>query len=117
MTTAIDRVVALVDDQWENSQAEDPTFPFITPHDLRHTAASLDISAGGNPKSRSTEAWACLCGMTLDTHADLFEDDLDAVSARLDATRSNAVVGFSWGNARQKRRSPRLLNDYRGLYL
>jgi len=38
--------------------------------------------------------------MTLDTYADLFEDDLDAVSERLDDARARAVVGDSWGNAR-----------------
>jgi integrase len=31
-------------------QAADETFPRITAHDLRHTAASLAISAGANPK-------------------------------------------------------------------
>jgi hypothetical protein len=31
-------------------QQTDPTFPRITAHGLRHTAASLAISAGGNPK-------------------------------------------------------------------
>ena len=36
--------------------------------------------------------------MTLDTYADLFEDDLDAVSERLDAVRAETVVGFSWGS-------------------
>lgn len=35
--------------------------------------------------------------MTLDTYADLSEDDLDNVSERLDAARSQTVVGFSWG--------------------
>jgi pimeloyl-ACP methyl ester carboxylesterase len=35
--------------------------------------------------------------MTLDTYTDLFEDDLDAVSHRLDAVRQQTVVGFSWG--------------------
>ena len=35
--------------------------------------------------------------MTLDTYADLFEDDLDNVSERLDAARSQPVVAFSWG--------------------
>ena len=35
--------------------------------------------------------------MTLDTYADLFEDDLDAVSDRLNRVREKAVVGFSWG--------------------
>ena len=32
-------------------QAADPTFPRITAHDLRHTAASLAISAGANVKA------------------------------------------------------------------
>jgi integrase len=31
-------------------QKADPTFPRVTAHDLRHTAASLAISAGANPK-------------------------------------------------------------------
>jgi hypothetical protein len=33
--------------------------------------------------------------MTLDTYADLFEDDLDAVSDRMEKIRANAFVGFS----------------------
>lgn len=32
-------------------QAADETFPSITPHDLRHTAASLAVSAGANVKA------------------------------------------------------------------
>lgn len=36
--------------------------------------------------------------MTLDTYADLFDDDLDAVSAALDAARSAADVGKMWAN-------------------
>ena len=32
-------------------QASTPEFPTITPHDLRHTAASLAISAGANVKA------------------------------------------------------------------
>jgi hypothetical protein len=35
--------------------------------------------------------------MTLDIYADLFEDDLDAVSERLNEVREKAVVGFLWG--------------------
>jgi hypothetical protein len=40
--------------------------------------------------------------MTLDTYADLFDDDLDAVSDRLDATRASriaALVNFEGGSA------------------
>jgi integrase len=31
--------------------ATTPEFPTITPHDLRHTAASLEVSAGANVKA------------------------------------------------------------------
>jgi hypothetical protein len=45
--------------------------------------------------------------MTLDTYADLFEDDLDAVSKRLDSMRSNAIGG-SWGfGANETEKAPR----------
>lgn len=80
-----------------DSQKTDDTFPDITPHDLRHTAASLAISAGANPKSVQRMLGHASAAMTLDTYADLFEDDLDAVSERLNAVRAETVVGFSWG--------------------
>jgi len=79
------------------SRAADPSFPKITPHDLRHTAASIAISAGANPKAVQQMLGHASAAMTLDTYADLFEDDLDAVSERMDAVRAQAVVGFSWG--------------------
>ncbi len=64
-------------------QASDPTFPRITPHDLRHTAASLAISAGANVKAVQTMLGHKSAAMTLDTYADLFPDDLDQVAAAL----------------------------------
>ena len=81
----------------KRSQALDNSFPTITPHDLRHTAASLAISAGATPKAVQRMLGHASAAMTLDTYADLFEDDLDNVSERLDAARSQTVVGFSWG--------------------
>jgi len=72
-------------------------FPELTPHDLRHTAASIAISAGANPKAVQRMLGHASAAMTLDTYADLFEDDLDAVSTRMDAVRAQAFVGFSWG--------------------
>lgn len=36
--------------------------------------------------------------MTLDTSADLFDDDLDAVCAALDQARAQATVGKVWAN-------------------
>jgi integrase len=79
------------------AQKIDPEFPMVTPHDLRHTAASMAISAGANPKAVQRMLGHASAAMTLDTYADLFEDDLDAVSDRLNDMRSQAVVGFSWG--------------------
>jgi integrase len=81
------------------AQAVDDSFPRITPHDLRHTAASMAISAGANPKAVQRMLGHASAAMTLDTYADLFEDDLDAVSDRMDAVRSETVVGISWGSA------------------
>ena len=81
-------------------QEQDSTFPYITPHDLRHTAASLAISAGANPKAVQRMLGHASAAMTLDTYADLFEDDLDAVSERVDAVRAETVVGFLWGLGR-----------------
>lgn len=82
----------------QRAKLDDPDFPEITPHDLRHTAASLAISAGANPKAVQRMLGHASAAMTLDTYADLFEDDLEAVSDRLNQVRSETVVGFSWGN-------------------
>jgi integrase len=70
----------------------DSTFPpKLTIHDLRHTAASLAISAGANVKAVQRMRGHASAAMTLDTYADLFDDDLDAVSAALDDARRAAT--------------------------
>jgi integrase len=81
------------------AQVDDKTFPYITPHDLRHTAASIAISAGANPKAVQRMLGHASAAMTLDTYADLFEDDLDGVSARMDEVRAQTIVGFLWAKA------------------
>jgi integrase len=63
----------------------DDSFPSITPHDLRHAAASLAVSAGANVKAVQRMLGHAKASMTLDVYADLFDDDLDAVAANLDA--------------------------------
>jgi integrase len=65
-------------------EAVTPEFPRVTPHDLRHTAASLAISAGANVKAVQLMLGHKSAAMTLDTYADLFPDDLDSVSDALD---------------------------------
>jgi integrase len=72
-------------------QEADVGFPSITPHDLRHTAASLAISAGANVKAVQRMLGHAKASMTLDVYADLFDEDLDGVADRLDtAIRSTA---------------------------
>lgn len=65
----------------------------MTSHDLRHTTASLAISSGANVKAVQRMLGHASAAMTLDTYADLFEDDLNAVSAALDVARRNAALG------------------------
>lgn len=68
----------------------------VTPHDLRHTAASLAVSAGVNVKALQRMLGHASAAMTLDTYADLFDADLDAIGHALDSARSAASVGKMW---------------------
>lgn len=72
---------------WDRALLESE-LPPMTIHDLRHTAASLAVSAGANVKAVQRMLGHASAAMTLDTYSDLFDDDLDAVADRLDATAS-----------------------------
>jgi integrase len=61
--------------------------PRATPHDLRHTAASLAVSAGANVKAVQKMLGHASAAMTLDIDADLFDDDLEAVATALHDAR------------------------------
>lgn len=76
----------------ELKQDEPPVMKRATPHDFRHTAASLAISAGANVKAVQRMLGHASAAMTLDTYADLFEDDLDSVAEALNLARSAAIV-------------------------
>ena len=56
----------------------------LTPHELRHTASTLAISAGANVKAVQRMLGHASAAVTLDVYSDLFDDDLDAVSVALD---------------------------------
>lgn len=60
----------------------------VTPHDLRHTCASLAVSAGVNVLALQRMLGHKSAKITLDTYADLFDDDLDAVAVTLHARYS-----------------------------
>jgi integrase len=64
----------------------------ITPHDLRHTCASLAVSAGVNVLALQRALGHTSAKMTLDTYADLFDEDLDAMANALHARYSPASV-------------------------
>ncbi|MFC3243205.1 tyrosine-type recombinase/integrase [Gordonia humi] len=67
-------------------------WPRPTLHDLRHTAASLAISAGANVKAVQTMLGHKSAALTLDTYADLFPDDLEAVANALDKAAAAALA-------------------------
>jgi integrase len=54
-----------------------------TPRGLRHTCASLAVSAGVNVLALQRMLGHASAKMTLDNYADLFDDDLDAVAVTL----------------------------------
>lgn len=58
----------------------------LTLHDLRHTAASLAIRSGANVKVVQRMLGHKSAAMTLDTYADLFDDDLDQVAELMSIT-------------------------------
>jgi integrase len=62
----------------------------LTPHGLRHTAASLAVAAGANVKAVQRMLGHVSAAMTLDVYSGLFDDDLDAVADRLDTAAQTA---------------------------
>lgn len=65
--------------------AADAGLADLTPHELRHTAASLAVSAGANVKAVQKMLGHSSAAMTLDVYSGLFDDDLDGVADRIDA--------------------------------
>ena len=66
-------------------------FPKVTPHDLRHTAASLVVSAGGNVLALARMLGHEDPSVTLKVYADLFDSDLDALADVLTKARTAAL--------------------------
>jgi integrase len=74
---------------WFAKAVAESGVPRTTPHDLRHTAASLAVSAGANVKA--VQKMLASAAMTLDIYADLFDDDLEAVATALDQARAKIM--------------------------
>lgn len=66
----------------------------LTPHDLRHTAASLAIGSGANVKAVQRVLGHASAAMTLDTYAGLFDTDLDTLANHM--TEAIATAGADY---------------------
>jgi integrase len=77
---------------WFAKAVAESGIPRATPHDLRHTAASLAVSAGANVKAVQKMLGHASAAMTLDIYADLFDDDLEAVATALHDARLRESV-------------------------
>jgi integrase len=62
--------------------------PKLRVHDLRHTAASLQIASGAGVKLVQRQLGHLSATMTLDRYGHLFPDELDALSNALDGLRT-----------------------------
>lgn len=67
--------------------------PYLSPHELRHTAASLAVSSGAHVKALQKMLGHANASLTLDVYSDLFDEDLDDVGSRLDAARMSVLRG------------------------
>jgi integrase len=64
----------------------------LTPHELRHTAASLAIASGADVKVVQQMLGHKSATMTLDLYGHLFPDRLDVVADAMDAARTAALA-------------------------
>ncbi len=91
--------------QWFDAAATAVGVDGLTPHELRHTAASLAIASGASVKVIQRMLGHASAAMTLDVYSHLFADDLDTVADRLN------VLGEAAASARadQVRTSGRIV--------
>lgn len=92
---------------WFATAVERAEIPRVTPHELRHTAASLAISAGANVKAVQRMLGHAKASMTIDVYADLIDSDLEDVGSRLDELYGGPV-------SRPSRNGLRLVADETG---
>jgi integrase len=75
----------------------------ITPHDLRHSCASLAVSAGVDVLALQRMLGHTSAKITLDTYADPSDDDLDAVAVTLHSRSSRENVAKMWSRGTDER--------------
>ncbi len=79
---------------WFDPAAKAAGLAGITPHELRHTAASLAVSQGASVLALQRMLGHDKPSTTLDFYADLFDDDLDDVATRLDSARTGFAADW-----------------------
>ncbi|MEE6295704.1 tyrosine-type recombinase/integrase [Georgenia wangjunii] len=79
---------------WFDAAAVEADVEGLTPHELRHTAASLAVSAGASVLSVQRMLGHDKPSTTLDVYSDLFDDDLDAVADKLTGVRDRALADY-----------------------
>ncbi len=86
----------------------------LSPHDLRHTAASLLVASGANVKAVQRMLGHASAAMTLDVYSGLFDDDLGALAERMDAAHDAHVAGRAVGTVWARDKITELATDSTG---
>lgn len=84
----------------KRAMVKDPSLVRVTPHGLRHVAAGLLVNAGANVLAVSRQLGHADASVTLRVYAELFDDGLDSVAAKLDEGFSDVVNMSSIGAKR-----------------
>lgn len=79
---------------WLDSAAESAGMKGLIPHELRHTAASLAVSAGASVLALQRTLGHDKPSTTLDVYSDLFDEDLDLVADLLAKGREKSTVKY-----------------------
>jgi len=79
---------------WFNLAAKRAGLDGLTPHELRHTAASLAVSAGASVLALQRMLGHEKPSTTLDVYSDLFDEDLDTVADKLAERRAEALADY-----------------------
>ena len=79
---------------WFDSAVKAAKVGPLTPHELRHTAASLAVSAGASVLALQRMLGHDKPSTTLDVYSDLFDEDLDEVANRLSDSRKKSRADY-----------------------
>jgi site-specific recombinase XerD len=76
---------------WCQAVADSGAPAALSPHELRHTAASMAISAGASIKAVQKMLGHKSATLTLDRYGHLYADELQSVADRLDSLHAHCT--------------------------